>query len=135
MEWAHNALRITGRVLLIAVGCLVVLAGIYIGLIFWGASSESTECFASFKTPEAADRAASMASDLGYDSAADERDRRTYVRFESGETGDDAKDFRSDFLRIMDAEDGTLAHGPTIRAKVARARGETGCIEAAAIGR
>lgn len=130
------------RIVLIAAGCLIVLVGLFIAFMVWAYSDEDTLCWASFKTPEAANDAASLGSDLGYDTSIDEQKKDTHVTFESGETGDDAAEFRSDFLRILDAEGGILVddgrkpdNPASLSADEARARGKTGCGEFGLLGR
>ena len=89
-------------------------------LLGWG---EYTNCYAHFDSPEAAERAASVARAAGFgaDVEEDEMDSRrptspggrgVSVTFSDGETGDDARKFRAVFHELVDQEGGQLGHDP-----------------------
>jgi hypothetical protein len=82
---------------------------------------EFSQCFASFETREAAERAASVASDAGFDAEveadtpfADQPNspgaRQISVTFSDGATGDDAAEFRRVFHSVVAEENGKFGH-------------------------
>jgi hypothetical protein len=89
---------------------LALLAGAVVGagvLLYAYLTSEYTECFGSFDSPEAAERATDEARSAGFDAYVE---RRSAVTFESPETGNDAGEFREVFHRILEREGGTFGH-------------------------
>jgi hypothetical protein len=93
-----------------AVAIAVALTAGIGGFLAWVYTSESTDCYASFNSPEAAERAAAIAQAAGFEAEVDERARQTAVTFSDGETGDDAAAFREAFGQLVEVEDGTLGH-------------------------
>ncbi len=72
--------------------------------------SEYTACYAIFKTKEAAEQAAETGRRQGLDPAVDHRAVETVVTFETGETGNDARQARRRFRAIVERERGILGH-------------------------
>ena len=85
---------------------IAVLAGVGYFLL----TSQFTECYGSFKTRGAAERAASVAEDAGLGASIDHRRAESAVTFETGETGADAARDRETFREVLEQEGGELAH-------------------------
>ena len=94
------------RILLLAVGLAVIAV---VGFYFW-ASAEFTECYGSFESREAAERAADRAEDAGLGTDVDHRRSESAVTFDTEETGDDAREARQAFREIIKVENGRLGH-------------------------
>src|SRR5829696_1031829 len=92
------------RVILAVLAVAVLGGGV---LLYAYVASEYTECFGSFGSPEAAERAAGAARDAGFDA---DVERKSAVTFESPETGNDAGEFRRVFHQILEREGGTFGH-------------------------
>lgn len=88
--------------ILVVMGVLVALGG---ALVLY-MSQEFTECFATFRTDASAERGAGTMRDAGHDADVDDGT----VTFSSGETGDDARDFRERFAAVVRDERAELAH-------------------------
>jgi hypothetical protein len=80
------------------------------GAGYFALASDFTECYGSFKTEEAAERAAGAAEDAGLDASVDHRRSESAVTFETGETGADAAEDRETFRKVLEQEGGELAH-------------------------
>lgn len=90
---------------LLAIGAAVVLVAA--GGFYAYGQQEYTNCYATFKTEEAAERAADSVRDAGFDA---EIDSPGSVTFSSGETGADAREFRATFREVLRREGGAPAH-------------------------
>ena len=88
--------------ILVTFGVILALAGA-VGLY---ARAEYTECYATFRTDEGAERAAESVRDAGHDADVDNGS----VTFSSGETGADAREFRGAFQDSVRREGGEHAH-------------------------
>jgi hypothetical protein len=75
---------------------------------FW-TNHEYTECFAAYKTKDAADRAADAGGDVGFDASVERRTGWVVV-FSFGETGGDAQDDRAKFGDILKESNGVSGH-------------------------
>ena len=95
-----------GIAVLVVVG-LFVTAGV---ALYIYAGSEFTACYGVFESREAAERAADAGRDAGLDPEIDHRATESAVTFESGETGEDAREARGMFRAIVRRERGTLGH-------------------------
>jgi hypothetical protein len=77
-------------------------------------NSESTLCFGLFDSPQAAERAAGRLRDAGFDADVDSAEERQSpevgVTFYSGDTGDDAREFREASRQAVKREGGELGH-------------------------
>jgi hypothetical protein len=92
-------------VVVLAAGAAVVLVAAS-GFYAYG-QREYTNCYATFKTEESAERAAESLRDAGFDA---EIDSPGSVTFSSGETGADAREFRGKFHEVLRRERGAPAH-------------------------
>ncbi len=90
------------------VGC--VLIATVAGAGYFLLTSQFTECYGSFKTEEAAERAAGAAEDAGLGASVDHRPTASAVTFDTGETGADATEDRETFRDVLRQEGGELAH-------------------------
>lgn len=99
------------RILLwVVVAAIVLVVAVVVGF-FVLKSTDRTDCFASFNTQTAADRASELGEEAGFDVDIDHR-RPTFfaLTFETGETGDDAAELRQAFRRIVAEQDGDFGH-------------------------
>jgi hypothetical protein len=107
MLWAMRSfLKILGAGVL---GVIVLVASLG-GILAVYASSESTTCYAIFRSGDAAGRAADSARDAGFDTDHEYRGSRSVVTFVTGETGDDAREARQRFRTAVKRERGELGH-------------------------
>jgi hypothetical protein len=99
------------RVIPAAVMAAALVAAVFVAVI----QSESTSCYAAFETRAAADRAADRARSAGLDVEVEEPGpdarrpssrgaRLISVAFSSGESGDDAAEFREEVRQIAEEE-------------------------------
>ena len=101
------------------IGLAVALLGSFAAFYGW-ATSQYTECYASFASSEKAEAAGAEARAIGLDadeqtgsqaqSASSTGGNWIAVTFSNGETGEDAKPFRSAFRSIVARGDGRLDH-------------------------
>jgi hypothetical protein len=98
------------RTLLVEGAVIVVLAGAVGALFAFGGGSTTTNCFALFSSPAAADAAARAGDDGGFSVSVDHREKVSAVIFRTGETGDDAEEARRDFRGIVRQHGGELGH-------------------------
>jgi hypothetical protein len=93
---------------------LVIVGGVAIAALagagYFLLTSQFTECYGSFKTEEAAERAADAAEDAGLGASVGHRPTNSAVTFDTGETGADAAEDRETFREVLRQEDGELAH-------------------------
>jgi hypothetical protein len=85
---------------------IVALTGATYSLL----ASDFTECYGSFETREAADRAADAAEEAGLGASVDHRPTESAVTFDTGVTGTDATEDRKTFREVLKQEGGELAH-------------------------
>lgn len=89
---------------------VVVVAGYFL------LTSQFTECYGSFKTRAAAERAADAAEDAGLDASVDHHPAEDGLpaewaaTFDTGETGGDATEDRETFREVLKQEEGELGH-------------------------
>lgn len=84
-------------------GGVVLLVG---GAVVARAQSEYTDCYATFGSDDAAERAADRMEEAGFNTDVD----RGSVTFTSGETGGDARGFRNRFYEVVREGRGSLGH-------------------------
>lgn len=92
---------------------VVVVVGVIVSLgvafaIY--ANTEYTTCYGIFESRSAAESAAETAREAGFDAYVDHRASESAVQFQSGETGDDAREPRRTFREIVSREHGRLGH-------------------------
>ena len=92
--------------LLTGVGFLTV----GVGALFVYADTEFTVCYGIFKSKDAAERAADAGGEAGFEVDVDHRGSESAVEFESGETGEDAREPRRAFRQILRRERGISGH-------------------------
>lgn len=90
--------------LIVVVG-LIVSVGVAFSIY---ANTEYTTCYGIFTSQRAAENAADDARATGLDAYVDHRPTESAVQFETGETGDDARDDRKTFREIVAREHGRL---------------------------
>lgn len=97
---------------LIVIGLLVALVVAFIGIV----NSQSTDCFAFFPTERGAERTLLLAHALGLDDTELNRRRGggAAIRISSGETGDDAREFRRTFRFLVLRGGGHMGKGPCV---------------------
>ncbi len=110
------------RAIAAAVGLFVLVLVVFVAYLV--SNPASTECFASFESPETASAAVDGAGAIGFDDTdADERRGRTSVTFTTGESGEDAVEARQAFAKYVKEFGGQLGHPGD------------GCLEVEAFGR
>ena len=100
--------------LLVGVGSVIGLVAIAVAVYLY-AGTEYTTCYGVFKSKAAAEQAAEAGDDAGFDTATERLEDGEVgiywaVDFDSGETGDDARELRRAFRDIVRRERGKLGH-------------------------
>jgi hypothetical protein len=109
------------RTLAFIAGAGLAVVGIAVYLY---ASSEYTACYGVFESQQAAEEAAEVARESGFDAEVEQpSSKQVDVTFESGETGGDAGEFRATFHKVVAQAGGEHGHPGT------------GCVERTPIGK
>jgi hypothetical protein len=104
-------LRMSGRVLIVVPAVLGFGVGIALLAVSWFAAD--TFCGGIFKSSDQAEAAIEDARDAGLrfdDQRVAERSRRTVITVTANETGDDARELRDEFRRILARHGGDEGH-------------------------
>jgi hypothetical protein len=98
------------RTFLRAVAVLAALAVATAASCFGYLGSEFTVCYGVFESRAQAEQAADAGRDAGLDPRVEHRPTESAVEFETGETGEDARDQRREFQRILREQGGMRGH-------------------------